>query len=58
MSFKLDTGAQVTAISEEAYKKLQVGPLKKPSKILYGPVPARQMLDVIGQFGAKFVSWP
>ena len=44
--FKLDTGAQVTAISEHTYR----GPvqLKKPSKILYGP--ACQTLDVIGQF--------
>ena len=49
--FKLDTGAQVTAVNEETYRTLQLGPLKKPSKILYGP--ARQSLDSIGQFTTR-----
>ena len=48
--FKLDTGAQVTAISDSTYRRLQFGPLKKPSKRLYGP--ARQSLDAMGQFTA------
>ena len=49
--FKLDTGAQVTAISEKTYAELQPGPLKKPSKVLYGP--AGKTLNVFGQFTAK-----
>ena len=51
VSFKLDTGAQVTVITEETYNLLSPSPLKKPSKILYGPV--RQNLETIGQFSAK-----
>ena len=53
VSFKLDTGAQVTAISEETYRALQPGPLKKPSEVLYGPT--GQALNVIGQFTARIV---
>ena len=49
--FKLDTGAQVMAISERTYAELQPGPLKKPSIVLYGP--AGKTLDVIGQFTVK-----
>ena len=48
VSFKLDTGAEVTAISEETYLQLGEAKLQKPTKILYGP--ARQTLDVLGQF--------
>lgn len=51
LPFKLDTGAQVTAISEHTFKQLGQIQLKKPSKILYGPV--RQTLEVIGQFTTK-----
>ena len=47
-SFKLDTGAQVTAITQQTYDALGRPQLRKPSKILYGP--ARQTLGVIGQF--------
>lgn len=52
LPFMLDTGAQVTAISEHTFFK-QLGriELKKPSKILYGP--ARQTLEVICQFTTK-----
>ena len=46
--FKLDTGAEVTAISERTYRSLQGIPPQRASKVLYGP--ARQALDVIGQF--------
>ena len=49
--FKMDTGAQVTAISEQTYKRLQLGTLKKPSKILVGP--ARQSLETLGQVSAR-----
>ena len=48
--FKLDTGAQVSAISEETYRGLNGVHLKKSSKVLYGP--ARHALDVVGQFTA------
>ena len=46
--FKMDTGAEVTVISEEAYRTLGTSELEKPSRILYGP--ARQPLEVLGQF--------
>ena len=35
--FKLDTGAEVTAITEETHRSLGNVPLQNPSKILYGP---------------------
>jgi ribosomal protein L44E len=48
MYFKIDTGAEVTAISEQTYRKLQNSPpLKKPDKRLLGP--SRNPLKVIGQ---------
>ena len=37
LMFKLDTGAEVTAITEDAYSSLQGVSLQKASKILYGP---------------------
>ena len=49
--FKLDTGAEVTAISEQAFKLFQGAVrLKAASRILYGP--AQQRLKVLGQFQA------
>ena len=51
VTFKVDTGAQVTAVGEDTYKSLDPGPLKKPSKVLYGPT--QQRLNAIGQFSAK-----
>ena len=45
--FKLDTGAEVTAVSEEVSQTLQKT-LQKPSRLLYGP--SCQCLDVLGQF--------
>ena len=45
--FKLDTGAEVTAISEEAFRSLGNVSLQKPSKVLYGP--GEKPLDVIGE---------
>ena len=48
VSFKLDTGAEVTAISEQTYLQLGREKLLKSDKVLYGP--ARQTLDVLGKF--------
>ena len=52
MSFKLDTGAEVTAISEGAFKELQNITLQSPSKILFGPT--HKALKVLGQFDGTF----
>lgn len=52
VSFKLDTKAQVTVISDNAYKGLRVNSLKKHSKLLY----ASQALDVFKKFFA-ILSW-
>ena len=50
VSFKLDTGAEVTAISEETYHQLGGGKLQQQTKVLRLFGPARQTLDVLGQF--------
>ena len=49
--FKLDTGAEVSAISEELYDQLGKPPLRLPSKVLYGP--SQQPLSVLGEFDAS-----
>ena len=46
LSFKLDTGAEVTAVSGEAIKQLGQISLQKPKKILCGP--DRKPLKVLG----------
>ena len=46
--FKIDTGAEVTAMSEDTYRTLGSPRLTKPEKILYGP--SKQSLKVMGQF--------
>ena len=46
--FKLDTGAEVTAISDSTYKSLHGIKLKPATKPLYGP--ASQPLKVLGKF--------
>ena len=46
--FKLDTGAEVTAISTEAHQHIGSPELSSSSRVLYGP--ARQTLKVLGQF--------
>ena len=51
VEFKLDTGAQVTAISEQTYKQLQVGGLKKPSKTLFGPTHQGLVSSQLGYLG-------
>lgn len=46
--FKMDTGAEVTAINVQTYSLLGKPRLAKPTKILLGP--AHQKLEVWGQF--------
>ena len=48
VTFKIDTGAEVTAISEDTFRQLRGVRLQIPSKVLYGL--ARHTLDVRGQF--------
>ena len=48
VEFKLDTGAEVDAISEATYNTMGCPRLCKPSRILYGP--AKQPLEVLGVF--------
>ena len=46
--FKLDTGAEVTAVSQETHQRLGKPPLQTPEKLLCGP--SGQPLPVMGQF--------
>lgn len=47
--FKMDTGAEVTAISDRVYKSIPSHPILQPAnRALLGP--ARQKLNVLGQF--------
>ena len=48
VQFKLDTGAEVSAVSEETYLRVYGKQLQSPTKVLYGP--AYQSLEVLGQF--------
>ena len=48
--FKLDTGVEVLAVTQDTYKCLGIQ-LTKPQKILYGP--SQTPLKVIGQFQGK-----
>ena len=49
--FKLDTGAEVTAINDQTHQKLkQNAKLSKVNKALYGP--SRHQLTVLGQLNA------
>ena len=47
VEFKLDTGAEVTAISDNTYRSLEEEKLVKPTKTLYGP--GHNPLEVLGQ---------
>ena len=47
-TFKIDTGADVTAISEKLYKSLRSPTLQKLCKFLKGP--GQHPLQVLGQF--------
>ena len=49
----MDTSAEVTMISEKEYHSFEKTKLEKPSKVLYGP--ARQPLEVLGQFSGRLV---
>ena len=48
LEFKIDTRAEVTAISDVAFRAFKGLKLDRPKKMLYGP--ARTLLKVIGQF--------
>ena len=37
MTFKLDTGAEVTALTEPAFLQLRDVPLQAPTKAIHGP---------------------
>ena len=50
--FKLDTGAEVTAMSEQSFKCLGEQKLSSPGKTLYGP--SHQLLQEAGQLQGKF----
>ena len=52
MTFKIDTGAEVTTISQCSLRRLGSIRLLKPLKTLYGP--AGERLSVEGQFQATF----
>lgn len=51
VEFKVDTGASVTAITEETYEALQRPQLSLAPKILCGP--ARQSLEVLGFYETR-----
>ncbi len=51
VQFKLDTGAEVSVISDQVFSTLGRVKLEKPSRVLYGP--ARHPLKVLGQFTGK-----
>ena len=51
VKFKMDTGAEVTAISETIHKYLGKPKLRAARRVLFGP--AHQELDVMGEF----VTW-
>ena len=51
ITFKIDTGAEVSAINETTFNKLQDVQLKKLTRSLYGP--AMSPLIVLGQFTAN-----
>ncbi len=52
VDFKVDTGAAVTASTEQTYLKLGTSPLSRPSRILCGP--AQNCLEVQGVFKGQF----
>lgn len=54
LTFKLDTGAEVTAITEQDCLKLRDIILQEPTRMLYGPT--GQTLQAVGQFQATISS--
>ena len=51
VTFKLDTGAEVTAVSEATFKSLTEVVLKQPDRKLFGLT--HQALEVVGEFRGK-----
>ena len=51
--FKVDTGAEVTVITEDTVNSLDVKELRAPSKTLHGP--DNKPLDVCGEFQARLI---
>ena len=51
VTFKLDTGAEVTALSEATFESLTEVVLKQPDRKLFGPT--HQALEVVGEFRGK-----
>ena len=51
VEFKLDTGAEVTAVSEETYKRVYGKRLQRSMRVLHGP--SYQSLQVLGQFRGR-----
>ena len=47
VAFKVDTGAEVTIVSEDTYKSLGLDQLRPPTKMLHGP--DNRPLDVAGE---------
>ena len=45
--FKIHTGAEVTAVSEQVYQEIRARKLQLPSKSLHGP--AEHSLEVLGE---------
>ena len=54
IQFKMDTGAEVTAISKQTYEALKKPKLAEANRILYGP--SRTQHNVIGAFDATLSS--
>ena len=54
IQFKMDTGAEVTAISKQTYEALKKPKLAEANRILYGP--SRTQRNVIGAFDATLSS--
>ena len=52
VEFKLDTGAEVTVISETTFSKFSDIKLKRPTKALFGPT--KSPLKAVGQFTGCF----
>ena len=55
VTFKLDTGAEVTAVSEATFKSLTEVVLKQPDRKLFGTT--HQALEVVGEFRSKLSVW-
>ena len=54
MTFRLDTGADVTAFSSTVHRTLGNVQLITSDKVLYGP--SRQPLQVVGRFTATLTN--